>query len=101
MTAVALADVNADGVLDVLTADPCFTGCHDGAPSKGAIGLSLGNGNGTFKPTVNYSYNGDGPFALTAADVNGDGKTDLLSNVCPGGISGQSFCFKEEGCWLA
>ena len=94
LTAVALADVNADGVLDVLTADPCFTGCHDGAPSKGAIGLSLGNGNGTFKPTVNYSYNGDGPFALTAADVNGDGKTDLLSNVCPGGISGQSFCLQ-------
>jgi hypothetical protein len=80
--AVELVDVNNDDVLDVLTADACSAGCEAGEPSRSAIGVSLGRGDGTFRAVVNYAYPGSGPFSLKAADVNGDGTLDLLATIC-------------------
>jgi hypothetical protein len=37
----------------------------------------IGNGNGTFKPVVNYAA-ANSPFDVVAADVNGDGKLDIV-----------------------
>jgi len=42
------------------------------------IGVLLGKGDGTFQPVVNYSSGGSDPTSVVVADVNGDGKPDLL-----------------------
>src|SRR5207253_8208243 len=41
-----------------------------------------GNGDGTFKTVV--SYNAGGPISITAGDVNGDGKPDLVVGTSAG-----------------
>jgi hypothetical protein len=76
---VAIADVNGDGKLDLVVAnenqiknDP-----------QGSVSVLLGKGNGTFHPAVNYSSGGQGAFSVSVADVNGDGKLDLIvANGC-------------------
>jgi hypothetical protein len=67
---IAIADVNGDGKLDLLTAN-YYTG---------TAGVVLGNGNGTFQAAATYSTGaGSTPFGIAAADVNNDGKIDLLT----------------------
>jgi hypothetical protein len=77
---VAIADVNGDGVLDLIAANWC-TSTSD--CSQGSVGVLLGNGDGTFKAVVTYSSGGYYAFAVLVADVNGDHKTDLVvANGC-------------------
>jgi hypothetical protein len=67
-----LADMNKDGNLDLVTAG----------------GVALGKGNGTFgplKPFPGFSFDGSLHFAV--ADVNGDGKLDVVL-VDSGAFSG-------------
>jgi len=67
---VAVADVNADGKPDIITANQ----------TASTAGVLLGTGNGTFAPVVAYSTGaGSQPSGLTVADVNGDGKLDILA----------------------
>jgi len=66
---VAVADVNGDGKLDLLVAN--YT------PSN-SVAVLLGNGDGTFQAPVTYSPGGQQPISIAVADVNGDGKPDLL-----------------------
>jgi FG-GAP-like repeat len=69
---LAVADFDGDGKPDVATADV-----------QGAqILVSINNGDGTFKTPVPYPV-GAGP--LTAADVDGDGKADLIFILPTGG----------------
>ena len=44
---------------------------------SGTVSVFLGNGDGTFKPQVTYTV-GTEPEGIAAADVNGDGKLDLI-----------------------
>jgi hypothetical protein len=66
------ADVNGDGKLDLVT-------LTSGVSSNIAgVAVLLGNGDGTFQPPVTYStpyFSYGGPVI---ADINGDGKPDLL-----------------------
>ncbi len=63
-------DFNGDGKLDVVTSNRGST----------SVTMFLGNGNGTFQAgqvtTISNTFRN--PFALTAGDVNNDGKLDLV-----------------------
>jgi len=68
----AIADFNGDGNLDIAVSGTDFFG-------KGAVNVYLGDGKGNFPNRVAYSveFGGD---AVAAADVNGDGKIDLVTD---------------------
>jgi hypothetical protein len=67
--AVVLADFNGDGNLDAATANS----------SSNNVSVVLGNGSGTFDPTTRVDYPaGTQPLSIAAADVNGDGRLDLI-----------------------
>ena len=54
---VAVADVNRDGKPDIVVANLCnLPGCASG--SNGAVGVLLGNGDGTFQTAVTYGTGG-------------------------------------------
>jgi Bacterial Ig-like domain (group 3)/FG-GAP-like repeat len=74
-TAVAVADVNGDGKPDLLVAN---CGSQFDCFGNGSVGVLLGNGDGTFKPVVLYNSGGTVADSVVVADVNGDGKPDLL-----------------------
>jgi Bacterial Ig-like domain (group 3)/FG-GAP-like repeat len=87
---VAVADVNADGKIDLLVANTCAA---DGSFNciTGSVGVLLGNGDGTFQAAVSYNSEGTGASSVVTADVNGDGKPDVLvANTC--GNYGYSNC---------
>jgi hypothetical protein len=63
---VVLADVNADGKLDVIEAN-----C-----TSGTVSVLLGTGGGKLAPKVDYATGGS-PRSVAAGDLNGDGKLDL------------------------
>ena len=67
---IAVADVNGDGKLDVLTANV----------NTNTAGVLLGTGTGTFGAETAYITGaGSGPADVVVADVNGDSKPDLLT----------------------
>jgi hypothetical protein len=77
--AIAVADVNGDGKPDLLVANYCSGSC----PYPGVVAVLLGNGDGTFQSAVTYNSGGYEADSLAVADVNGDGKLDLVvANVC-------------------
>jgi hypothetical protein len=78
---VAIADVNGDGKLDLVVANNCASVGHCNKP--GSVGVLLGNGDGTFAPAVAYLSGGLFAKSVAVADVNGDGKPDIVvANAC-------------------
>ena len=77
---VEVGDVNGDGKPDLVVANQCS---DSACMNHGFVGVLLGKGDGTFQPVVTYDSGGYGAFSVAVADVNGDGKPDLLvANVC-------------------
>jgi len=82
--ALAVGDFNNDGNLDLAT-----IGDH----TIVALGVLLGNGDGTFQPPVNIGIGllSGSPLSVAAADFNTDGKMDLavtVGNPLGGGTGG-------------
>lgn len=74
---VATADFNGDGHLDVAVAEAC--GTDPTCVSNGAIGILLGNGDGTFQPLQSYLSSGQGTVRLAVGDFNGDHQADVVA----------------------
>jgi len=76
-SSLAVADVNGDGKMDLVLANNCASGSNC-PPSDGTVGVLLGNGDGTFKVPTSYDSGGVFASSVAIADVNGDGKSDVL-----------------------
>jgi hypothetical protein len=50
----------------------------NGTLGPGGVGVLIGKGDGTFRATVSYASGGDNASSVAVADVNLDGKLDLL-----------------------
>jgi hypothetical protein len=79
-TAVAVGDINSDGILDVVTYSQ-----FRGGNGTDTYGVYLGNGDGTFGAFIETLFiKGSQPTIELVADMNGDGKPDLISNAAGG-----------------
>ncbi len=70
---IAVGDVNGDGRPDIVA-----------SLGSGLLQVFLGNGDGTFQPSATYSAGnlGSGGSHVVIADVNGDGKPDVIASSC-------------------
>jgi flagellin len=66
---LALGDLDGDGVLDVVNTD--FT--------SNALGVHLGNGDGTFQARTSYST-GSAPREIALGDLDGDRVLDIVNS---------------------
>ena len=71
--AFVTGDFNGDGKLDLAA-----TSTESHSRIGGGIGVLLGNGDGTFQRPVFYRA-GKSPQSIVAADLNADGKLDLVT----------------------
>src|SRR5207253_1043747 len=65
---VAIADVNGDGRLDIVTSNR----------TSNDVSVLLGNGDGTFQTQKRFIV-GTNPESVAIADVNGDGRPDIVT----------------------
>ncbi len=84
--AVTTGDLNGDGNADIVIGNLCepivggLTG-FDVNCANGAIGVLLGNGNGTFQTGPSYDIPDANFLSIALADVNGDGKLDYVAST--------------------
>jgi hypothetical protein len=75
--ALQAVDVNGDGKLDLVVTN---AGTFGTASDPGSMMVLLGNGDGTFQTPTTYA-SGSNPAFTLAADINGDGKPDLITST--------------------
>jgi hypothetical protein len=75
---LTIADLNGDGKPDIAVG-------NSGLPYLSFVSVLAGNGDGTFQPAVNFGSAGHDILSVTAGDLNGDGRPDLVAaNTCKG-----------------
>jgi alpha-tubulin suppressor-like RCC1 family protein len=75
-SSVAVADMNADGRMDIVV------GRGGAAPG---VSILLGNGNGTFAPPLNVALSA-AVTGVAVADFDGDGKLDVAASAGAGSV---------------
>ena len=71
--------MNGDGIPDLVVVEVCQSlSLYGVCNGSGQVNVMLGNGDGTFQSPVVYRSGGYEGSALAIADVNGDGRPDLL-----------------------
>jgi uncharacterized repeat protein (TIGR01451 family) len=70
----AVGDLNGDGKIDVMVT----TGLSLYGSVHGSVGVLLGNGDGSFQTASSFDAGGPQSQAVVAADLNGDGKVDIV-----------------------
>jgi len=83
VSSLALADVNGDGKLDVIGISSNISILNYSA----GVSVMLGNGDGTFQPPAYFGVSGQDAVSVAVADLNGDGKPDIVGTTYFGGIS--------------
>lgn len=88
---VVAADLNGDGKPDLVVADCGAGGNYNdcGTEGNGSISVLLGRGDGTFGTAVTYDSGGYIATSVAVADVNGDGKPDVIV---------ANYCFDNSSC---
>jgi Bacterial Ig-like domain (group 3)/FG-GAP-like repeat len=74
---IVAADLDGDGKMDLLVGNACMR-TEGSCVGDGSVGVFLGKGDGTFQPEVTYDSGGYDAASIVLADVNGDGKQDLV-----------------------
>jgi hypothetical protein len=76
---LGIADVNGDGHLDVVISGITFDVGPYGPPTGDSVSVLLGDGHGHLSP--GKIFRGEpGMFSLAIADLNGDGKPEILTS---------------------
>ncbi len=74
VTSIAIGDLNGDGHPDLATC----SGDPSGEHSQYVVSILLGNGDGSFKPHVDYPCGTD-PMAVAIGDLDGDSHADVVT----------------------
>lgn len=88
--AIAVADFNADGTLDLAVTN------YDAATTKDRVSIMMGLGGGSFGAAVHYVI-AKQSRSLATADLNGDGKPDLISANYNAGSGQKIFVLLSQG----
>jgi len=70
--AIATGDIDGDGTTDVVVVNAAASSVN-----AGSIAVLFGNGDGSFGPPAQFGA-GDWPLSVDVADMNGDGRLDIL-----------------------
>jgi hypothetical protein len=74
VASLTMADLNGDGKPDLVLASPYIYSIN----STG-VNVLLGNGDGTFQAPQGFATSGTDPGLTAVADLNGDGKPDIVA----------------------
>ncbi|MDO7884562.1 IPT/TIG domain-containing protein [Hymenobacter cheonanensis] len=91
--AIALGDLNGDGLLDLATSDYDGTGVTSDPNQYPGVVVRLGVGGGRFSSTAYTYYGASTPGDISLGDVDGDGDLDIavVSTTDPGPRGGPGY----------